>query len=125
MPICHLNQDIDIDNMPYVSWKLESATENSSYFTIMLLSYFKLPLVYNKHMYLDFGEKINSSLNDYFRFSIFALEKQKLKKENSNVEEALIWIQPVLRQTSAGRRNWTNWLCIPYTKHFCMQNLLM
>ena len=41
-------------------------------------------------MYLDFGEKINSSPNDYFRFSIFALEKQKLKKENSNVEEALI-----------------------------------
>ena len=41
-------------------------------------------------MYLDFGEKIKSSRNDHFRFSIFAHKKQKLKKENSNAGEALI-----------------------------------
>ena len=42
---------------------------------------FMLPTAQNQHPYLDLGEKMNSSLNDDFRYQNFVLLNQKLKKQ--------------------------------------------
>ena len=49
---------------------------------ITIFSIFKLPVAHYQNLYLDLGEKINSPLNDDFRFSVFAYENQIVKKQD-------------------------------------------